>query len=137
MAGGGAGLPTSGDIRALSEQMGVMHDALRKVWALIIFLVAVAIGLGAWNVAQQVSLNGKDRQISLLVQQNIANSRANCEAGNQNRADIRAVSQGLIPLVRYKSPADAAKAFRVLAGMQAHTAARDCQAVASRAASGH
>ena len=139
----GQGLPSSGDIRALSKQMGVMHDALRKVWALIIFLVVVALGLGIWCAVQQATLDGKDHTISQLSQQNAANARRdaafarmNCESGNRYKASMRAVFNDYTPLVTYKSAADAAKVARVAAEVRAGTAPRDCAALALKVASG-
>ena len=149
---GGGGLPSSGDIRELSEQIGAVHAAVEKgrlrVRFLFGFFIAVALGLGVWSAFQQQALKDaaaktarQDRQIAALEQHDAAVAkraaqfaRLNCQAGNRYKAGVRAAFEDLAPLVQYKSPADAAKAAHVLAGVRVTTAPRDCAALSLKLA---
>ena len=125
-AGGGAGLPSSGDIRALSTQIGVMHDALRKVWAALFVAVAVALGLGIWTAVQQVRIDGLEQQTASAARHDAAFARLNCESGNRYKAGVRQAFADFAPLVAYRSRADAVKAAGVAAELRVTTAPRDC-----------
>ena len=104
--GGGASLPSSGDLAALSERIGDVHADLNRSRALTralgVILVAVAIGLGTWNFVQQSALNARTAEIARLehrtaqlASQNAARdiaaerrARALCIQLNKTRAEI-------------------------------------------------
>lgn len=99
---GGAGLPSSGYIKAVSDQIGKVQRELHRDWLFIRFLAVVILGLGIWIVvdqfaisAQQATLNSKTTDIARLERQAAAsnardarNAHNLCVKLNQSRAVI-------------------------------------------------
>jgi len=129
----------SAQLDGISAKLPVMERRESRLifWTRIIVVIIVAalvvayvLGFLAWRHGEQ-RINAQTAQIARLEKRDAALVRANCETGNEVRAEDLKIQREFIEFVRVTgtdpaSPAVRAEAARLLAGFQVKDRQRRC-----------